>query len=164
MCALIYIECTTLDLLQYGLCQVQCESRKISDLQWRQPEVFGHEFGFHPRVPKKYLDPSFTPTRTMAVVQRKIKRREDSLKETQSWVWQKGVIPHEEKDVTKGSVCLSDWPGRAFFDIWGGSDLSAVVLFRYLCRLRVFIHRFYAHCSLYLVFIIFVLLVTWLNS
>ena len=40
----------------------------------------------------------------MVVAQRKIKRREDSLKETQSWVWQKGVISHEEKDVAKGSV------------------------------------------------------------
>ena len=36
--------------------------------------------------------------------QRKIKIRNDSLKETQSWVWQKGVIPHEEKDVAKGFV------------------------------------------------------------
>ena len=129
MCALIYIECTTLDLLQYGLCQVQCESRKISDLQWRQPEVYGHEFGFHPRVPKKYLDPSLVFLRErMVVVQRKIKRSKGSLKETQSWVWQKGVIPHEEKNVTKDLFVLSDWLSRTFFTS-RGNDLAQLSCF-----------------------------------
>ena len=53
---------------------------------------------------KSILTPLSLLRERMVVAQRKIKRREDSLKETQSWVWQKGVIPHEEKDVAKGSV------------------------------------------------------------
>ena len=57
---------------------------------------------------QEFLKSIFTPLsllrERMVVAQRKIKRRDGSLKETQSWVWQKGVIPHEEKDVAKGSV------------------------------------------------------------
>ena len=105
-----------------------------------------------PKSSKKYLEKRIRPLfhslrERMIVVQRKIKIREGSLKETQSWVWQKGVIPHEEKDVAKGSVesdsfdetwsLEAKWSFPACFNI-------SVVLFRYnlLCRLRVFIDRF----------------------
>ena len=67
---------------------------------------------------QKFLESILTPLsllrERMVVAQRKIKRREDSLKETQSWVWQKGVISHEEKDVAKGSV-----ESDSFDETWG---------------------------------------------
>ena len=144
MCALIYIECTTLDLLQYGLCQVQCESRKISDLQWRQPEVFGHEFGFHPRVPKKYLDPSFTPTRT------------DGRRSKENW--EKGGFSKGDPilSLTKGSdsswkerrhkrlVCLVRLIWSCVPHVKEKRSFAAFVLLRYnfLYRSRAFIDHF----------------------
>ena len=53
---LMYIECTALDLPRHGLWKVQCESRSIKDLQWRQPEVFRDEIWISPKSTEKYPD------------------------------------------------------------------------------------------------------------
>ena len=127
MCALIYIECTTLDLLQYGLCQVQCESRKISDLQWCQPEFYGYEFRFQPKVPRKYLDP-------FLFLQ---KRVEDLVRLKGKFRWGRFSKGDPILGLTKGSdsswkerrhkrlVCLVS---RAFFTS-RGSDLARLSCF-----------------------------------
>ena len=146
MCALIYIECTTLDLLQYGLCQVQCESREISDLQWRQPEVFGYEFGSHPKVPRKYLDPSLFLQ----------KRVEDLVHLKGKFRWGRFSKGDPILSLTKGSdsswkerrhkrlVCLVRLTWSCVLHVKEKRSFAAFVLLRYslLYRLRVFIDHF----------------------
>ena len=91
---------------------------------------------------KSILTPLSLLRERMVVAQRKIKRREDSLKETQSWVWQKGVIPHEKKDVTKDSFVLSDWRSSHQEEEETISPGCRASRYNLLCRLRVFIDRF----------------------